>query len=175
MTDLKEYDKDHIPADVIGEVSEERLQIVPFNPMACEAQKTAPQAAFFFFSTIPSFLQIDPFMSDPDFTFDAVDKASKACSGICLWVRAMHTYYYVAKNVEPKKAALAAAQASLDATMSQLAAVKARLAEVESKIASLEASFAAASAKKEQLAADVALCAARLERAQKLTGECNIL
>jgi dynein heavy chain len=47
--------------------------------------------------------EIEPFIQDPEFTFEMVDKASKACSGICLWVRAMFTYYHVAKAVEPKK------------------------------------------------------------------------
>lgn len=110
------------------------------------------------------------FFHSTEFTFEAVDKSSKACSGICLWVRAMHTYHGVALNVEPKKRALAEAQTSLDATMSQLAGVKARLAEVEANIAALEASYTAAAAKQTQLATDVALCAARLGRAQTLIG-----
>ncbi len=46
-----------------------------------------------------------------------VDKASKACSGICMWVRAMYKYYTVALQVEPKKKRLAEAQESLDRTM----------------------------------------------------------
>ena len=46
-----------------------------------------------------------------------MDKASKACSGICMWVRAMYKYYTVALQVEPKKKRLAEAQESLDRTM----------------------------------------------------------
>ncbi len=49
--------------------------------------------------------------------FQVVDKASKACSGICMWVRAMYKYYTVALQVEPKKKRLAEAQESLDRTM----------------------------------------------------------
>ena len=52
--------------------------------------------------------EIKGLIEDPSFTFEVVDKASKACSGICLWVHAMHTYYHVARNVEPKRQALAA-------------------------------------------------------------------
>ncbi len=51
------------------------------------------------------------------FVFQVVDKASKACSGICMWVRAMYKYYTVALQVEPKKKRLAEAQESLDRTM----------------------------------------------------------
>ncbi len=51
------------------------------------------------------------------FVCQVVDKASKACSGICMWVRAMYKYYTVALQVEPKKKRLAEAQESLDRTM----------------------------------------------------------
>ncbi len=44
-------------------------------------------------------LDIEPFMSMPEFQPEVIDRASKACSGICMWVRAMHKYYYVAKMV----------------------------------------------------------------------------
>ena len=53
-----------------------------------------------------------------------VDKASKACSGICMWVRAMYKYYTVALQVEPKKKRLAEAQESLDRTMAALNAAQ---------------------------------------------------
>ncbi|RYY37138.1 hypothetical protein EON62_01310, partial [archaeon] len=114
--------------------------------------------------------ELTPYIDDPEFTFEMVDKASKACSGICLWVRAMHTYYHVARGVEPKKRALAVAQEQLDRTMEALDVVKARLASVMARIAELEAKFNEANQRKEQLASDVALCGARLERARKLIG-----
>lgn len=114
--------------------------------------------------------EVTPYVEDPEFTFENVDKSSKACSGICLWVRAMHTYYHVNKSVEPKKRALAVAQETLDRTMEQLEKVKARLGEVMDNIAKLQATFDEANGRKEQLAKDVALCAARLDRAKKLIG-----
>jgi dynein heavy chain, axonemal len=114
--------------------------------------------------------EVEPLVKDPEFTFEVVDKASKACSGICLWVHAMHTYYFVAKNVEPKKAKLREAQASLDATMEKLTAVKARLKEVLDKLAELERNLANANAEKERLEKEAALAEARLIRANKLLG-----
>ena len=45
----------------------------------------------------------------------------KACTAICMWVRAMHMYHNVVLMVEPKKAQLAEAQASLEVTMAALA------------------------------------------------------
>jgi dynein heavy chain len=53
-------------------------------------------------------------MDMPEFQPDVIERASKACSGVCMWVRAMYKYYGVAKAVEPKKASLAAAQQRLD-------------------------------------------------------------
>jgi hypothetical protein len=31
--------------------------------------------------------EIAPFIADPEFEYERIDKASKACSGVCLWVR----------------------------------------------------------------------------------------
>lgn len=58
-------------------------------------------------------------------------------------------------QVAPKRAALAAAQAQLDATLASLAEAQAKLGAVQAKIAALERQFAEASAKKAALAAQV--------------------
>lgn len=50
-------------------------------------------------------------MVNPDFEAKQIEKASKACTAICLWVRAMHKYNTVAKQVEPKRKLLAEKQA----------------------------------------------------------------
>lgn len=44
-----------------------------------------------------------------------------------MWVRAMYKYHTVALSVAPKRAALAQAQAQLDATLAELAAAQAKL------------------------------------------------
>ena len=49
MPQLKSYDKESIPQNVIDEIA--------------------------------------PFIADPEFEYERIDKASKACSGVCLWVR----------------------------------------------------------------------------------------
>lgn len=53
-------------------------------------------------------------MVNPDFEAKQIEKASKACTAICLWVRAMHKYNMVAKQVEPKRKLLAEKQASVE-------------------------------------------------------------
>ncbi len=58
---------------------------------------------------------------------DYAVQVSKACTSICMWVRAMHKYHTVALSVAPKRAALAQAQGQLDATLAELAAAQAKL------------------------------------------------
>ena len=67
-------------------------------------------------------------------------QVSKACTSLCQWVRAMHKYHFVARNVAPKRAALAESQAELAESQRILDAAKARLYEVEEGIATLQAS-----------------------------------
>jgi hypothetical protein len=99
--------------------------------------------------------KIEPYIDREDFTVEAIARVSKACTSICMWARAMHTYYTVSVSVAPKRAALGAAQASLEVTMGELATAKATLKKVEDKLATLQKSFAEAMQKKEDLAAQV--------------------
>ena len=114
--------------------------------------------------------KVQPYIDNPDFTPEAISKVSKACTSICLWVCAMHKYYNVARMVEPKKKALAEAQAELDETLAKLAKAQAELKEVNDRVALLEEKFSAAIAEKEALAHKVEMCAVKLERADKLIG-----
>ena len=113
---------------------------------------------------------IEPFIAMPEFEPAVIERASKACSGICMWVRAMHKYYYVAKMVEPKKKKLAEAQERLDRTMADLNVAKRKLRDVLDRIADLEDQFTQTQARKEQLASEVERCRTRLDRARKLLG-----
>ncbi len=63
-----------------------------------------------------------------------VAKQSRAAMSMCLWVRAMATYAKVLKVVEPQRAALAEAQASLDVVSAALAAKEAQLQGVSEKV-----------------------------------------
>ena len=46
---------------------------------------------------------VDPICDQDDFTPEAIAKVSVACEAMCMWAQAMRTYYYVAKEVEPKR------------------------------------------------------------------------
>jgi len=57
---------------------------------------------------------------------------------MCMWVRAMHTYAQVVKEVEPKRERLREAQKELDITMSELKEKQTQLKNVETEIAHLQ-------------------------------------
>ncbi|KAG2439747.1 hypothetical protein HYH02_010624 [Chlamydomonas schloesseri] len=114
--------------------------------------------------------KIEPYIQREDFTPEAISKVSKACTSICMWVRAMYVYHNVALSVAPKRAALAAAQEQLNETMEQLRTAQAKLKSVEEKIATLETQYEEAVAKKAQLAQQVLRCTVQLQRADKLIG-----
>jgi dynein heavy chain len=112
--------------------------------------------------------KVEQFYNDPNFTPEIIEKASKACKAMCMWVRAMYKYHQVTLVVEPKKLLLAEATASLEETMKVLKVAQDKLKESEDKIETLEANFKEANDKKEQLVKDVEQCEARLDRAVKL-------
>lgn len=43
--------------------------------------------------------KIEPFIANDSFTPEAVAKVSKACTSICMWVRAMHLYHTASLSV----------------------------------------------------------------------------
>ena len=97
-----------------------------------------------------------------------IEKASKAAKGLCMWCRAMETYDRVAKDVAPKRAQLAKAEAEYAEVSELLATKKAALKEIEDKLASLNQQLEEATAKKAELEAKSEDCANKLERAEKL-------
>lgn len=46
--------------------------------------------------------QVEPFNNNPEFTPEQIEKASKACTAICMWALAMYQYHFVALAVVPK-------------------------------------------------------------------------
>ncbi|XP_066516038.1 dynein axonemal heavy chain 6 isoform X2 [Hoplias malabaricus] len=118
----------------------------------------------------PQILQkLHRYIQNPDFIPEKVEKVSKACKSMCMWVRAMDLYSRVLKEVGPKREKLAAAQAELDTTMSTLREKQAKLQEVENQIKVLQEQFDSSFAEKEGLAKTIALTEARLGRSEKLT------
>lgn len=82
----------------------------------------------------------------------------------------MEVYDRVAKDVAPKRARLAQAEAEYAEVSALLETKKAALKEVEDKIAALQAQFAETTQRKEELEKQADDCTKKLDRASKLIG-----
>ena len=117
----------------------------------------------------PILNKLKKYIENPKFTPEAVEKVSKACKSMCMWVRAMDLYAKVIKTVEPKRQKLKAAQDELAVVMSTLKEKQDKLAAVEAQIAALQKSYDDSVAEKQKLEKTMALTTARLKRSGKLT------
>jgi dynein heavy chain len=112
--------------------------------------------------------KLKPYIENPKFQPEVVEKVSRACLSMCLWVRAMDLYAKVYRDVEPKRQRLMGAQEQLAKTMAALKEKQGKLHEVEAKIATLQKQFQESVSAKEKLERTMAMTAARLTRASKL-------
>ncbi|XP_047189968.1 dynein axonemal heavy chain 6 isoform X2 [Scophthalmus maximus] len=118
----------------------------------------------------PQILQkLQKYINNADFIPEKVEKVSRACKSMCMWVRAMNLYSRVLKEVGPKREKLALAQAELDITMATLREKQEKLQAVENQIKILQEQFDSSINEKEDLVNTMALTNARLTRAGKLT------
>ncbi|XP_040003149.1 dynein heavy chain 6, axonemal [Xiphias gladius] len=114
-------------------------------------------------------LKLQKYINNPDFIPEKVEKVSRACRSMCMWVRALDLYARVLKEVGPKREKLVKAQEELDMTMATLREKQQRLQEVENQIKVLQEQFDSSLDEKEDLVNTMALTQARLTRAGKLT------
>ncbi|CAM9220423.1 unnamed protein product [Chrysoparadoxa australica] len=114
--------------------------------------------------------QLKGHMDNPGFVPEEVAKVSSAAKSLCMWARAMYTYDKVAKNIGPKKEALAAAEKELEGVMLELSGKKAALQEVLDSVAQLKATLKATEEKKEELEATAKRTQDQLARAEQLIG-----
>jgi dynein heavy chain, axonemal len=112
--------------------------------------------------------KIEPFINSDKFTAAAISQVSKACTSICLWVRAMYKFHFVNKSVAPKREAQRIAFEELATTQRILAAAKAKLKEVEENLATLQAKYEDSVRKKAELEVKVKDCEGKVFRAGKV-------
>lgn len=70
---------------------------------------------------------IRPYLADKEFDPDFIRSKSLAAAGLCAWAINIVTFYEVFCDVEPKRLALAAANAELTAAKDKLAKIKAKI------------------------------------------------
>lgn len=84
---------------------------------------------------------VQPYLDDPEFEPDFIRSKSGAAAGICAWCINIIKFYHVFCDVEPKRQALAAANAELAAAEEKLSKIKAKINELDENLAELTASF----------------------------------
>ncbi|KAJ3023365.1 Dynein heavy chain 6, axonemal [Thoreauomyces humboldtii] len=113
--------------------------------------------------------KLKKYIENPNFNPDAVEKVSKACKSMCMWVIAMDMYSRVNKEVAPKRRKLEEAAVALESTRAKLAEKAAALAEVESQLGKLKSQYEQSISSKRELADKMEETTRRLARAGKLT------
>ncbi|XP_061765226.1 dynein axonemal heavy chain 6 [Nerophis ophidion] len=113
--------------------------------------------------------KLQKYINNPDFVPEKVEKVSKACKSMCMWVRAMDIYSRVLKEVGPKREAFNKAQDELETTMATLREKQQLLQAVEDKIRILQENYDSNLNEKQELVNTMAVTQARLTRAGKLT------
>lgn len=70
---------------------------------------------------------VEPYLANKDFDPDFVRNKSFAASGLCAWAINIVSFYRVFCDVEPKRKALAAANAQLKEAQDKLAKIKKKI------------------------------------------------
>eukprot|EP00755_Sulcionema_specki_P039442 Sspe_Gene.24365::Locus_9652_Transcript_6_6_Confidence_0.333_Length_4767::g.24365::m.24365/K10408/DNAH; dynein heavy chain, axonemal len=114
--------------------------------------------------------KLQQFIKDPGFTPDIIGQSSNPCKSMCMWARAIDNYYWVTKDLGPKKQALAVAEAKLNAARAELELKQRELNEANEKVAKLERDAEETIRRKETLEEKKKEAIAKLERADQLLG-----
>lgn len=113
---------------------------------------------------------VQPYLDDPEFNAEFIKAKSGAAAGLCAWVINIVMFYNVFCDVEPKRKALAAANAELAAAMEKLAKIKAKIQELDDNLAELTASFEEATSAKLRCQQEADRTAKTIELANRLVG-----
>jgi dynein heavy chain len=113
--------------------------------------------------------KLKKYIENPNFTPENVEKVSKACKSMCMWVIALDKYSHIFREVQPKRKRLEEAQEALRITQEKLAEKTAALKQVEDQLNELKLSFENSNTEKQELINKKEETTRRLERASKLT------
>jgi dynein heavy chain len=112
-----------------------------------------------------NFKAIRPTLADPEFKPEIIMTKSSAAGGLCDWIINITSYYDVVVSVEPKKAAVAEAQATLAAANSKKAEVDALVAKLNSELKILMDAYNQAMDEKNKAMAEAERCERKLNLA----------
>ncbi|EFC47930.1 hypothetical protein NAEGRDRAFT_78559 [Naegleria gruberi] len=112
--------------------------------------------------------RITKYYNDPEFQVNRVKEVSLALVAMCQWVRAMYDFYWVNKEVEPKREKARGAEAQWAIARQKADESQRKLAEVMRQLQELEDANNRALKEKEELETMIDICEKKLERASKL-------
>ncbi|KAJ9585774.1 hypothetical protein L9F63_002411, partial [Diploptera punctata] len=113
---------------------------------------------------------IQPYLKDSEFDPDFVRTKSGAAAGLCAWVINIIKFYEVYCDVEPKRKALAQANAELAAAQEKLSIIKRKVTSLEEQLAKLTADFEQATAEKLRCQQEADATNATIQLANRLVG-----
>ncbi|XP_043280362.1 dynein beta chain, ciliary isoform X1 [Venturia canescens] len=113
---------------------------------------------------------IQPYLKDSEFEPEFVRSKSAAAAGLCAWVINIIKFYEVFCDVEPKRKALAQANAELAAAQDKLEVIKRKVASLEEQLAKLTADFEQATAEKLKCQKEADATNATIALANRLVG-----
>jgi dynein heavy chain 1 len=108
------------------------------------------------------------YLNDPGFTYEAVNKASKACGPLVKWVTSTLSFAKIKRSVAPLEAELAALEAERAAMVEKAAALDATLAGTGERIAALKAEYSALIGEAQSIRSEMETVRARVERSVAL-------
>jgi len=112
--------------------------------------------------------KITKYYNDPDFEPKRVKEISEALVAMCQWVRAMYDFYWVNKDVEPKRQKAREAEEQWAAARKKAEESQRKLAEVMKQLKELEEANEKALKEKEELETMIDICEKKLVGASKL-------
>ncbi|KAK6645275.1 hypothetical protein RUM43_001551 [Polyplax serrata] len=113
---------------------------------------------------------IQPYLKDAEFEPEFVRSKSGAAAGLCAWVINIIKFYEVYCDVEPKRKALAAANAELAAAQEKLSVIKEKVASLEEQLAKLTADFEKATSEKLRCQQEAGATSSTISLANRLVG-----
>ena len=111
-----------------------------------------------------------PYLDNPEFNTDFIMAKSAAAAGLCAWVNNICMFYRVFCEVEPKRNALAAANAQLTAAQEKLKVIQSKIMQLEEALAKLTAEFEKATSEKLRCQQEAEKTGKTIELANRLVG-----
>lgn len=110
------------------------------------------------------------YVSKPQFTFDTINRASKACGPLCKWVLAQVRFSEILDKVEPLRNEVESLQDQAEATKQQASTIVTMIAELEASIGQYKQEYALLISETEAIKSEMARVESKVDRSMKLLG-----